>query len=245
MVAKPFTIVQDIFKNDNTLVEIQEVDIDNVTLSMIEKLVEEQAAFIGLAPVYNSRCALVSIALASKSHSLIVRLGSRKHMKKSSREILNALLCDKMHRNVAFEMDSIAIALYLDCGLHITRGLDLLSVSRGTRGSIASILSVLGGELNVHKKAVMKLFEHEVSGTAPRNKELAMQAWAACHAGSLPSLASRMGTIREIDTSNINKEVCTSRLSPVIILSQVPASQSAIKGTPRPSALYKNEAHPC
>jgi hypothetical protein len=206
MPANPFTIVQDIFRDDNSPVEIEQVHINDLTPSIVEKLNVAHAGFIGLAPAYDSRCSLVSIALGSKSYSLTIRLGSRKPMKKSSREILNALLCDNARRKVAFKMDGIAIGLYLDYGLYVTRGIDLFSLSNGTRGSIECIMNAVGGELNVHRVAVIKLFEGEQSETNPR--KLAMQAWVACRAGSLPSLASEISVVQEIDTTKINTDVC-------------------------------------
>jgi regulator of nonsense transcripts 1 len=169
---------------------------------------------IGLAPSYGSGCVLSTIAFSSASQVLLIRLSTSKASrnarkgKKSNtainRSLLEAILCHDGTK-YGFKMDKLSAALHLDLGLHITDGVDLLSITKENRNSRAALMTALGGELTLNKAEVSMLFKDEEIGSDIY--ATAMRAWAACHVGQLQDLTKRLAIIARINTRVIKFEV--------------------------------------
>jgi regulator of nonsense transcripts 1 len=171
---------------------------------------------IGVAPSYGSRCVLSTIAFSSASQVLLIRLSSSRASGKSrkgqknratvNRSLLEDILCHVDSTKYTFKMDKLSTALHLDLGLHITNGVDLLSVhAKGDRYSVATLMSALGGETTLNKAAVSALFKDDEMGSNIR--ATAMQAWVACHAGVLPHMLQRFASLARVNTEDMNIEV--------------------------------------
>jgi hypothetical protein len=103
-------------------------------------------------------------------------------------------------------MDKLSTALHLDHGLHLTNGVDILSVYvKGDRLSVAALSSGLGGETTLNMAQVTTLFKDDEMGSDIR--ATAMQAWVACNAGLLPHMLARFSSLARINTQSMNIEV--------------------------------------
>ena len=176
---------------------------------------------IGIAPSYGSRCVLRTIAFSSSSQVLLIRLSSRESAKSHkaqknsvavNRSLLEAILCHVDSTKYTLKMDKLSMALHLDLGLHLTNGVDLLSVYvKGDRYSVAALRSALGGETTLNKAEVSTLFKDDEMGSDIR--ATAMQAWVACNAGRLPHMLERFVSLPRINSQNMNLEVSQIELS--------------------------------
>ena len=170
---------------------------------------------IGIAPAYGSRCVLRTIAFSSLSQVLLIRLSSRvsskphkgqKNRADANRPLLEDILCHVDSTKYTLKMDKLSTALHLDRGVHLTNGVDLLSVYvRGDRLSVAALNSALGGETTLNKAEVSTLFKDDEMGSDIR--ATAMQAWVACNAGLLPHMLKRFASLARINTQSMNIEV--------------------------------------
>ncbi|EIN09738.1 hypothetical protein PUNSTDRAFT_44029 [Punctularia strigosozonata HHB-11173 SS5] len=177
---------------------------------------------VGVAAEYGTQCRLTSLAIACATHVFVVSLeaggkakakgkGKDKNVQVRSVSGLGALqevLSWEDWRQVGFDMDRIATSLFMDHRLRITGGVDLESVSgsgnKNIRGSLGSIMSVLGGEQVLNKDIVKRIFCDGTSKTP--HMDLALRAWASLYAGRRPEQASRVVNIPVIDTSVIDDQ---------------------------------------
>lgn len=169
---------------------------------------------IGVAPSYGSRCVLRTIAFSSPSQVLLIRLSSSTAPRKSrkgqknkatiDRSLLEDILCRLDCTKYTFKMDKFSTSLHLDLGLHITNGVDLLSVAKGERHSVAALMSALGGELTLNKAEVSTLFkDNEIDSDI---RATAAQAWVACRAGLLQYMSQQLANLLRINTKNMHPE---------------------------------------
>ncbi|KII85038.1 hypothetical protein PLICRDRAFT_116758 [Plicaturopsis crispa FD-325 SS-3] len=214
--TQPFNITQDIFLERHPTVRVypyQEVQ-------LTQKIVSDFAltavdGIIGVAPAYGAKCALVALALATSTTVLTVRFPqtkgtpSRKNKPNSGRALVgDSILCHADYKKFAFKADKVAASLYLDLGQRITDAVDLFSVSTADRQSLDAIMAALGGETTLNKPSTIQLFKHEESDKAP-TATIAMQAWAAWRAATLPSLAKRLARIPRINTQVMAENALT------------------------------------
>ncbi|KAJ7928927.1 P-loop containing nucleoside triphosphate hydrolase protein [Mycena leptocephala] len=123
-------------------------------------------------------------------------------------------------------MDLVAASLCLDHELRIGRAVDLLSAALEFRDSVAARMSVLGGEAGLNKGHLINLFRHDENSSSPVS-HLALQAWAAWRAGTLPSMAQRLAKVPRIDT----RAFCETRLRVLAKLAREARRLSDIKPT--------------
>lgn len=143
---------------------------------------------VGVAAEYDQDCKITTLALADDYHVLVINLGAsdgrRVPVEGSGLAILQAALCMSHSIHVGFDMDGVATSLFLDHGLRIAAAIDLESVPRSCvapypRGSLASIMDVLGGEQAVNTDAVVRLFSQ--SGPISTPVDVALRAWVALY----------------------------------------------------------------
>ncbi|EPS96652.1 hypothetical protein FOMPIDRAFT_88524 [Fomitopsis schrenkii] len=95
-------------------------------------------------------------------------------------------------------MHTLALALFHDHELTIKRAVDLQSSVLGDRRSLAVLVSLLGGDMNVDKDAVSKLFKGDPSSVT---KSLALRAWATRRVATLS--LEKLQRVTLIDTEAI------------------------------------------
>ncbi|KAI6155155.1 P-loop containing nucleoside triphosphate hydrolase protein [Pisolithus tinctorius] len=176
--------------------------------SLLSTVMPEGA--IGISASYRENRKLSAIAFSSPSRALVVHLTGgdlspdSDHSKRNrGRHLLQKeILCNEDYRKCAFNMDRIAIALYLDMALRIDSAVDMLSVSLGNRRSLQALMNAMGGEWTLHKSNVKALFFSNESCPVSIS-DLVQQAWAACQASILPDMAGRIPALGRISTSTI------------------------------------------
>lgn len=198
---------QTIFKTFHSPIPFTSIsEIDLVARpQVLEAFLGAADGVVGLAPVYGARRVLTTLAIASTSRVLVVQFPKKKPSQMNGGRALlrDLILCRPDLQKHAFRMDKLAVSLFLDRNVRITRAVDLLSLSTQDRGSLEAIMVALGGEVTIHKESVKELFKHqEAAGTLV--SDVAMQAWAACHVASLSFLSNRISKVARIDTDALH-----------------------------------------
>ncbi|KAJ7455351.1 P-loop containing nucleoside triphosphate hydrolase protein [Mycena galericulata] len=222
MADAPFTLVQDIFKLDHPPIRVTPVHEIALNQHLVQQFLDTVpvGGAIGLAPAYGRNCALSALAFSSAEQVLLVylarnaprpRRNNRTTNKEkdtptlTGREFLHSLIfCAAGYAKYAFRMDLLALALFFDHRLRIAHAVDLLSAAQEHRGSLAALMSALGGEAGLQKANLITLFRHEENIQAPVS-HLALQAWVAGRAGSAEAMAARLKEVPRIDTSAFNQ----------------------------------------
>jgi hypothetical protein len=163
---------------------------------------------LGLAPIYDTSCRLTSLAIATTSHVLVIRLTKQQHgASKKGLQSLVLLLVNPAYTKVAFFMDVLSSSLLLDMQLHITQAVDLLTIAiNASRRSTEALVTTLGGADLVLKTNLTSMFKKHGSAVESR-KYAATQAWAALKAASLPSQKVSISKIPRIDTGHGDSRV--------------------------------------
>lgn len=223
MANQPFIVDQDIFKQAYPPIRVVSVDENTLVGNphfLRNFLSTANDGFIGIAPVYGTKCVLTALAFSTLNDVLLVRLSSTKPKGKKKRKnnakgltpaqtlLQDNILCHPGRDKAAFRMDKLSASLFLDQNVRITRGVDLLSSSTAGRLSLEAIMNALGGQTTLYKKHVATLFAREEGSTPER--DVALQAWAACRVGSMPSLVTPLSQIPRIDTQAFGAQVGTS-----------------------------------
>ncbi|KAJ7678919.1 hypothetical protein DFH06DRAFT_975177 [Mycena polygramma] len=202
----PFSVIQDIFKLPYPPIRVtpyHEYDLTREIVSQFLNSTKDDEA-IGLAPAYDADNILSALAFASSERVLLVYLAHKppviKGRYRSGRDLLHDMILRSDRRpKYAFKMDNVATALCLDLGFRIARAIDILSASQDFRHSMAGLKSVLGGEASLNKANLAALFKHNENICAPA-VQIALQAWTAWRAGTLPAMTARLARVPRIDT---------------------------------------------
>lgn len=117
--------------------------------------------------------------------------------------ILERIFLHSKQKKFAFDMHKLALALFFDYGLTVTQAVDLQSSRPDNRRSVATLIALLGDEVN--RGAVLDAFQGS-SFVAGGIENLALRAWAARRAALCLSSAE-LQSVSSIDTSDIPAEV--------------------------------------
>ena len=210
-----FTISQNLFTDDPTVITVVKCINDAVTMRHLQPLLDAPDCVIGISATYDWECQLSSVAFSTLSRVLVVNIPmskdavKKKCVAQSWRLIENHFLVNSKYQKYAFRMDQLAVALYLDSSVCINDAVDMLSVTTGdNRQSLQALMNAMGGETLLLKTNVKSLFFHTSgSPTVDTAANVALQAWAACKAATLPHMSSRFASIPRIDTLSIPKAV--------------------------------------
>ena len=207
-----FTIRQNIFEYDHhPSISVTACHEQSLTLEIIGKflrLVED--GHIGLAPMYDGKCRLSKLAMATATQVLLITLlpktatGLKKSKNTPVRCALEGIFSNPDLTLYAFKIDYLAAALYFDHGMHLAAGKHLLSVS--TKKQLDGLMTALGGETILNKRNVIDLFQNEES-SSNEPKTTALQAWAAYQAATMPETSSRVLRLPVINTLIIDEKV--------------------------------------
>ena len=210
-----FTISQNLFTKDSTVITVIKCANDAVTMQHIQPLLDAPDCILGVSATYDWQCQLSSIAFSTLSQVLVVNIPpskdavKKKCVAQSWRLIENHFLVNSKYQKYAFRMDQLAVALYLDSSVRINHAVDMLSVTTGNnRQSLQTLMNAMGGEMLLHKTNVKSLFFDTLgSPTVDTAANVALQAWSACKAATLPHMSSRFASIPRIDTLSFPRAV--------------------------------------
>ncbi|KAI0777150.1 AAA domain-containing protein [Irpex lacteus] len=120
------------------------------------------------------------------------------------------ILCNRAYHKLAFDAERVACALYFDHELRIAALVDAESLAAAkTRGSVAGLMAVLGGEQKVHKQLAVNVFDKRLRDI--QDQEFAvLRAWATSMAGGSMSSATQIPTIPPIHTDHLDDIVLTA-----------------------------------
>jgi hypothetical protein len=179
---------------------------------------------VGVAATYLPDCSLSCLAFATLTRALVVHFSTPEKLnqwKKKGDEqqpsvsrgrafLRDRILCDPDIQLYGYMMDRIAVAVFLELELRINAAVDILSVSTAQhdRHSPQAIFNALGGELLLQKENVNSLFTQREGKHASATRDVALQAWAACHAATLDHMAPRYATLSRIATDTMPVAVC-------------------------------------
>lgn len=224
MAEQSFTMEQRILKTSHPPIRVDIYREGTLSRPILETFLETVVGgVVGVAPAYGPKCVLMAIALSSDSCVLLIRLPAPKKASQKSRKqaqgkpvightLLQELVFGCSSRKYAFRMDNVASSLYLDIGIYIQHGVDLLSIANGERRSLDALVYSLGDENNLHKDQISLLFKQEESASV-NIRDTAMQAWAACQAAIYRS--KFLASVAEINTQLMKKTV--SRVCPLFL----------------------------
>ncbi|KAG0705729.1 P-loop containing nucleoside triphosphate hydrolase protein [Suillus ampliporus] len=214
-----FALQQDIYRYDHGLIVVEEVDENTVSFPALWRLINSaESCAIGVTATYRADCTLSCLAFATLARVLVVYFFASKKPKPHQQQqkaqleeppvsrgrtlIQYQILCNPSIRLYGYRIDRIALGLFLDLSLRINDAVDILSVSTSDRRSLQAIMNALGGELLLHRENVKTLFSHR-EGDALATKNVALQAWAACRAATLPDMMIRYAAISRIATDTM------------------------------------------
>lgn len=207
-----FTIQQNIFTTRHSPISVTDCPEEVLTPQQLGNFLKTVTVggHIGLAPVYDAKCRLHKLAMATASQVLLITL-SPKSSKKSKKTLVRLAL-ENMFSNpgviaYAFKMHYVAAALFLDHGIHLVAGKHLLSAS--PRKQLDGLLAALGEGRGVAlvKNNIIDLFQNEESSTN-KPKTTALQAWAAYQAATMRQTCAPVLQLPVINTLVIDTKVC-------------------------------------
>lgn len=205
-----FTIQQNIFIDHHPLISLT-ICHEGVLNEELVDFLEITCGHIGLAPVYDAKCRLLKLAMATATRVFLITLSpptatsSKKTKKTFVRTSLQRIFSNPDVTTYAFKMDYVAAALYLDYGMHLAAGKRLLS---GSRKQLDGILAALGEDrVALNRTNIINLFRNEES-FSNEPKTTALQAWAAYQAATMPKTCGRVLKLPVINTLSIDAAVC-------------------------------------
>ncbi|KAI9574014.1 P-loop containing nucleoside triphosphate hydrolase protein [Boletus coccyginus] len=208
-----FTVSRNLFIDYSAVVTVVKCDHDAVSIQHLQPLLDATDRVLGVSATYGEKCRLSSIAFSTLSRAVVVNFPARhpsqpkqnakqRRIARSKSLIQDHLLLNPKFQKHAFKMDQLAVALYWDLSLRINDAVDMLSVTTGHgRQSLDALTNAMGGEATLHKENVRTLFfDTSESPTVEAATGVALQAWAACRAATLPHMSSRFASLPRVDT---------------------------------------------
>jgi hypothetical protein len=221
-----FTLQQKVYTADHAPIVVDDIDENTITPLVLRRLVDSaQDGAVGVAAAYHTDCTLSYLAFATLTRGLVVRFSppqkanqsqkkkkgqAQQHPLYQGRTLLQEhILCDPNVQLYGYRMDRITVAVFLELSLRINAAVDILSLyGRHGRRSLLAYMNALGGERLLQKKQVKTIFSQGQGDNVLATKDVAVQAWAACRAATLPEMASRYATLSRIATDTMPDVVC-------------------------------------
>ncbi|KAK7681870.1 hypothetical protein QCA50_015218 [Cerrena zonata] len=200
------TIVQDIFKKVYPSLWVIIIEERLLTTEYLDVFLETSCSTpIGLSAFYGKKCKIYCLAIATANAVLLVHLSMDRSMtSKLKRHLVleKRILCNSGLRKVAFDVEQLATALFLDHGFRMNNTVDIHSLlpRKAARGSPAAAQECLGGQQQVNMEGVTRTFYQSLVEKSLDNKCLALRAWASCIVASLPETIGVLPTAPTIDT---------------------------------------------
>lgn len=215
-----FDLSQDVFLTHNSTIAVGVYRPRDLKPDVVKDFIAsvEETGHIGLAAIYNKNSILAHLMVATNAQVLML-VNLRDHRTVKSRpkrpsgwQLLKDTILSNEYPKYAFHMVKLALALHHDHGLRISRGVDLLSL-HPNRHSVDAFLEALGGKSygehispDSARTLLQNLEEGQRLSIEGADRLLAMEAWAACHAASLPHVTNSTSACM-ISTDNFTDTV--------------------------------------
>lgn len=211
MVCLTWTFKQSLLQGGYLPITVTEFDLSDLTDNPLDDILDFSDDYVGLACSQDEDGFTTHIAFATRmrdvlcirlSSGVAVARGIATQMRVQGIRALQRTLLHNEQQKLAFDMHTLALALFHDHELTIKRAVDLQSSVLGDRRSLAVLVSLLGGDMNVDKDAVSKLFKGDPSSVT---KSLALRAWATRRVATLS--LEKLQRVTLIDTEAIPIQV--------------------------------------
>ncbi|KAG6813951.1 hypothetical protein H0H92_005206 [Tricholoma furcatifolium] len=228
----------DLFKAQHRPFGVEVFQLASLTKKTVDAfLLSTSGDVLGLAPTYDSKCAIKTLAIYNGTKTFLIRFPTSKTRGKKnpsrpieSSTILTILLSH--HRKFAFHMGNLTAALHIDFGLRIKCGIDLLSSDRKhERHSLDAIKSLLGDKL--HHDAVTRIFSQGEKDAHSKTDDTALRAWASYQVAKSSQLITLAA---KVDTVAMN----TKHLDVIAKIIRDAARSVALKPTRQKNEIEKN-----
>jgi hypothetical protein len=220
------TLQQNVYIADHPPIIVDDVHENTIAPLVLRRLVDSaQDGAVGVAAAYHPDCTLSYLAFATLTRGLVVHFSPpqkanqwQKKKKGQAQQppfyrgrilLQEHILCDPNVQLYGYRMDKITVAIFLELSLRINAAVDILSLyGRHGRRSLLAYMNALGGELLLQKENVKTIFSQGQGRDVLATKVVALQAWAACRAATLPEMTSRYATLSRIATDTMPDVVC-------------------------------------
>lgn len=210
----PITVEQDIFKKVYPPLQVVLIEERRLTTKFLDTFLNSSNSItLGISAIYGKKSELSFLAIATDSFVLLIQLSSNRSLpsrRRHKRALEDSILCNAKYRKLAFDVERLATALYLDHGYRINNTVDIQSLEprENNRGATATLHESLGEPHRLNMRGVSSAFRQFHSKETPRNKSLALRAWSSCIVASLPSMGILLRTARTVNTLTMPPAVC-------------------------------------
>jgi hypothetical protein len=222
------TLQQNVYIADHPPIVVDDVHENTISPPLLRRLVDSaQDGAVGVAAAYHRDCTLSYLTFATLTRGLVVHFSppqKANQWKKKKKQgqaqqpplyrgrtlLQEHILCDPNVQLFGYRMDRITVAILMELSLRVNAAVDILSLVAGRKGrrSFEALMNALGGELLLQKENVKTIFAARQGDDVHATKDVALQAWAACRAATLPEMASRYATLSRIATDTMPDVVC-------------------------------------
>ena len=215
------TLQQTLIDDDHPPIQLQgEVSESNLSKELFDDFFRDcpSPRNVGLAPGHTSKGNLTHLFLAVGTRVMIIQFHAKGKGAKAyeRREVLSTeVLCNPDVTLVAFDLDKLAIALFVDQNMRILNGVDLQDACRAAdRSPLTTIQFAVGDRAPVLQANVNSVFATTFYD-AKRTTNLAFQAWVAHHVVGYETMEERVRDAKRINTRDIDEIVsrCSVRAS--------------------------------
>lgn len=209
MPCEIFTVQQAILRGGPSDLPVVVCDQSSLTEQVFQDFLQTvQNGIIGVAPTFGTHCALQTLAFASSTQILLVKLPSKhNHGSKdtSSRRLalLVNMLCNPAYTRYALHPERIAAGLFLDLGMKAGTFVDLWSLAHKKPTDYAFLCTVLGQQNILRSARNVYKDEKREPGWF---KRAALRAWMSCYIASADTQKS--STCPRLDLRVLPERVC-------------------------------------
>lgn len=198
-------------------IEVYEVPETSLTAEILDEFLGETPALqsIGLSAVYSPKRLLVSLAIASRSRVLLVKMKEKpsSQVLEDRKLLQDRILCNEHGTCHAFDIAPLAMALFHSHGIKISNGVDLQYVfreeaqSRNPNDAISAATRIRN--YSVNRENVVRAFDSDVDDrkTTSWITHAAQRAWIASLLSTFTDLEDKLRDIPRVNTAKLSDEV--------------------------------------
>ena len=175
---------------------------------------------LGVAASYGPKGVLSALVLSTETRCLRILLLSHVSKKKQSpqsrtphngrRLLQTRILGNPAYTKLAFDAERVSCGLFLDHRLHIASLVDAegLVAPKPSRGSVARLIEVLGGDGKIEKQLTVRCFDRRLQGNEEQ-EAVVLRAWASWMISIGEGYVEKVSIIPRIHTNQVDSGVST------------------------------------
>lgn len=209
MPCEIFTVQQAILTGGPSHLPVVVCDQSSLTEQVFQDFLQTaQNGIIGVAPAFGTHCSLQTLAFASSTQVLLVKLPSKHNhgnIRTPSHRLASLvnILCNPAYTRYALHPERIAAGLFLDLGFKAGTLVDLWSLAHKKPTDYAFLCTILGQQNILPSARNVYKDEKRESGWP---KRAALRAWMSCHIASADTRKSSACPM--LDLSVLPEMVC-------------------------------------